>query len=60
MLLPDLHDKKIVDAHFQGWAGSVSLSSWPKKAASTVLMYKNDQVTLQLPELQDQILLTLR
>jgi hypothetical protein len=47
------------DAHLQDLAGSVSLSSWPIEAASTVLMYKNDQVTLQLPELKDQIWLTL-
>jgi len=49
-----------IDIHFQDWAESVSLSSWPIKAARTVLMYKNDQATIQLPELQHQISLTLR
>ena len=53
------HLGRSFDAHFQDRAGSVSLSSWPIKAASAVLMYINNQVTLQLPELQDQISLTL-
>jgi len=51
---------RFFDAYFQDWAGSVSLSSCPIKAASTVVMCKYDQVTLQLPQLQYQILLTLR
>jgi hypothetical protein len=53
MLLPDLQDqhcRRSVGAHYQEWAGSMSLSSGPIEAAGTVHMYKYDEVTLQLPE----------
>jgi len=48
-----------IDAHFHDRARSVSLSVLPLKEANTLIMYNNDQVTFQLPDLQDQKLLTL-
>jgi len=47
------------DAHFQDWAGSISLSLWPLKAANTSPMHNKEQITFQLPDLQDWKLLTL-
>jgi len=48
-----------VDAHFQDWAGSMSLSVWPLKAANTSLMHNKEQITFQLSDLHDEKSLTL-
>lgn len=49
-----------VDPHVQDQVESVSLSLWPIRTASTVLMYNQDQVTVQSPDLEDQKSFTLR
>ena len=46
------------DAHFHEGAQSVSLSFFPIKAANTLIIYKNDDITFDLPDLQDQKSLT--
>jgi len=43
-----------IDTHFPDRAGSMSLSRWSIKVASTVLMYNNEQVSDQLLDLDDQ------
>jgi len=48
------------DAHLHGGARSVSLSSFPLKAATTWFIYRNDNITFDLPDLRDQKSLTLR
>ena len=55
------HDEwpKIVDAHFHDGAGSVSLSLLSIKAANSLIMYSNDQMVFELPDLQDQNSITL-
>jgi len=49
-----------VDAHAKNGAVTVLLSLLPIKAANTCVMHNNDQVTGELPYLQDHKLLTLR
>jgi len=49
-----------VDAHTMNGAVTMLLSGLPTKAANTSVMHKNDQVTGELPYLQDHESLTLR
>jgi len=43
-----------VDAHFHDGAGSVSLSLVLLKAAYSLIIYTNDQISFELPDLQHQ------
>jgi len=52
--------RRSVDAHCHDGAGNVALSLFPTKAANTLIMHSNDQIAPELPDLQDQELLTLR
>jgi len=49
-----------VDTHAQNRAVTMLLSRLPIDAANTSVMHKNDQVTGELPYLQDHKSLTLR
>jgi len=49
-----------VDAHNHEGALSVSLSGFPIKAANTVIIYKNNHIAFDLPDLQVHKSLTLR
>jgi hypothetical protein len=49
-----------VDAHAKNGAVTVLLSLLPVKAANTTVMHNNDQVTGELPDIQDHKSLTLR
>jgi len=49
-----------VDAHFDDGARSVSRPFFPIKAANTWIIYRNKHIAFDLPDLQDQKLLTLR
>ena len=49
-----------VDAHFHDGAGNMALSLFRIKAAKTLIMHTNYQITSELPYLQDQKSLTLR
>jgi len=42
-----------MDAHFHDGAGSMSLSLFPITAANTLIMYHNNQIAFELPDLQD-------
>jgi len=48
-----------IDAHCHDSAGIVSLSPLGIKTLNIVIMYSNDWITVELPDLQDQYLLTL-
>jgi len=48
------------EAHFHEGARSVSRCFFPIKAANTLMIYRNDHIAFDLPDLQDQKMLTLR
>jgi len=48
-----------IDAHFYEGAQSVLLSSFPVKAANTLIIHRNNHIAFDLPDLQDQKSLTL-
>ena len=52
--------RRSIDAQFHEGAQSVSLSVFPIKAANTLIIYRNDHITFDLPDVQDQKSLTLR
>jgi len=54
------HGGRSVDAHAKNGAVTVLLSLLPIEAANTSIMYNNDKVTGELPDLQDYKSLTLR
>jgi len=49
-----------IDAHFHAGARSMSLYFVPMKAANTFIIYRNDHIALDLPDLQDKKPLKLR
>jgi len=49
-----------IDAYFHDGARSVSLSCFPIKAANTLIIYRNNHIAYDLPNLQYQKSLTLR
>jgi len=53
------HCWRSVDTHFQDVAGSVSLSCFPQMAANTLIMYSNNRITFELPDLEVPNSLTL-
>jgi len=52
--------ERCIDARARNAVVTVLLSLLPMKAANTSVMHKNDQVTGELPYLQDHKSLTLR
>ena len=48
-----------VDAHLHDGAGKVPQSLFPIMAANTMIMHSNNQIACELPDLQDQKLMTL-
>jgi len=53
------HCGHYVDAHYQNWAVTMSVTLLPRKAASTLVMDRSDQVTFQWLYFQDYKWLTL-
>jgi len=54
------HCWRSFEAHFREGAWSVSLSFFPITAANTLIIYRNDHIAFDLPDIQDQKSLTLR
>jgi len=53
------NDWRSVDAHFHERAQSVSLSAFLITAADALIIYRNDQTTFELLDLQDQTSMTI-
>jgi len=53
------HDWRSIDAHSNDGVESVLLSVFHIKEANTVIMDCNDQIAFELPDLQEQNLMTL-
>jgi hypothetical protein len=56
--LPNNHGHS-VDAHFHDGVESLPLNLCPVNAANTVIVYINDQIAIELPDLQAQNLMML-
>jgi len=48
-----------IDAHFDHEAGSVTLSLFPVNVANRLILYRNDQIAFEIPDLHDPNSLTL-
>jgi len=51
--------RRSIDAHFHDGAGSVLVSRCSTQEANTMITYSNDQIALEIPDLQDQVSMTL-
>ena len=54
------NDWRSIEAHFHEGARGVWLSFSPIQSANTLIIYRNDHIAFDLPDLEDQKSLTLR